>query len=76
MRRESDFYNDNWCARCRSNIEYARETGVSSLYNPGGKAILLCKPCYDEEDYDIEEEGNDRPKDLANYMANLASFPY
>lgn len=74
MARVSDFENDDFCAGCGGYIANARETGVSSIYNPGGPSILLCKPCYDAEDELIEQSGrNDHPGELARYKRTLAS---
>jgi hypothetical protein len=71
--RESDFVSDDWCAGCGSYIRHARETGVSGLYFPGTKCILLCEPCFLAEDDAIEDAGtNNLPERLSRYLRTLA----
>lgn len=60
------------CASC--GVLIGRCSGTSSLYNPGrGVDIILCEPCWLNEDDMIEETGtNDHPDVVKRYLANIA----
>lgn len=62
------------CANCKADISQARETGMSSLYNPGnGPELDLCVRCWREEEALIEASGtNNHPARLAHYHRRAA----
>jgi len=58
------------CARCVRPL--GEVTGESAIYNPNGPPILLCEPCFFDEDAQITAlGGNDLPDTLARYKVNL-----
>lgn len=55
------------CPRCKERTLDPSDCGESSLY---GSNHLLCNPCFEAEDMDIEEAGtNDLPEILIRYGA-------
>lgn len=56
------------CAWCCEKL--GSETGESSIY--GSPNIVLCAPCFHEEDALIEREGtNNIPEQLEMYVRNI-----
>lgn len=53
------------CPRCKQYSLDPADCGESGLY---GSNHLICNPCFDAEDEEMEEAGtNDLPKTLALY---------
>jgi hypothetical protein len=60
------------CAGCGCSLRCAKETGSTSIYDPGGPDFELCMPCWDHQEALIEETGtNVQPVLLDRYYATF-----
>lgn len=63
------------CARCRIRLRWEDCQGESGLYSPN-RSFILCEPCFDEEDREIDVRGmNDLPERIEEYKRNLKMGP-
>lgn len=70
-----DYATGNMCARCRIKVDQMRDClGESGLYSPN-RAFTLCELCFEEEDAEMSDRGNDLPERIEMYRANLRSGP-
>ncbi len=68
----SQYESDEICARCGKDISNECSTGESGLYNPGPVGILLCEPCFHDEEAEIDDVGtNNLPETLKAYYRVL-----
>ncbi len=66
---------DITCARCRRFVRDMECQGESGIYSVN-RSFMLCEPCFDAEDKQIDRAGtNDIPELVEEYRANLRAGP-
>lgn len=61
----------NNCANCNCDLTFAKEDGISGLYNPGPNSFRLCVDCWEAEEAVIDEDGtNIVPSMVERYARN------
>lgn len=63
------------CARCGKFVRDEECQGESGIYSPN-RIFMLCEPCFEAEDAEIDEAGtNDLPERLEQYKRRLLAQP-